>query len=54
MRQDDARVILASPELRQMMETVEAQQKQFDEINSEQLLPGNSAKNTGAKTKRLQ
>jgi tripartite motif-containing protein 23 len=39
IRQDDARVILAASEIRQMIETVEAQQKQFAEINNEQLLP---------------
>ena len=40
IKQDDARVILAAPEIRQMLETVEGQQKQFaDMSNHDQLFP---------------
>ena len=51
IRQDDARVILAASEIRQMIETVEAQQKQFAEINNEQLLPDASIPITFTKGK---
>ena len=33
IKQDDARVILALPEIKQMIETVESQQKQFSEVS---------------------
>lgn len=52
IRQDDARVILAASEIRQMIETVEAQQKQFAEINNEQLLPDASIPITFTKGKK--
>ena len=53
IRQDDARVILASPEMRQMMETVENQQKQFAESNNyEQILPDASIPITFTKDNR--
>ena len=53
IRQDDARVILASPEMRQMMETVENQQKQFAESNNEQVLPDASIPITFTKDNRV-
>ena len=53
IRQDDARVILASPEMRQMMETVENQQKQFAESNNEQILPDASIPITFTKDNRV-
>ena len=33
IKQDDARVILAVSEIKQMIETVETQQKQFSEVS---------------------
>ena len=53
IRQDDARVIIAVPEIRQMMESVESQQKQFTEINNEQLLPDASIPITFTKDNRV-
>ena len=53
IKQDDARVILAAAEMRQMMETVETQQKQFAEINNESLIPDASIPITFTKDNRV-
>ena len=53
IKQDDARVICAAAEMRQMMETVETQQKQFAEINNETLIPDASIPITFTKDNRV-
>lgn len=53
VKQDDARVILAAPEIRHMLDTVETQQKQFSEINSDQLFPDASIPITFTKDNRV-
>ena len=53
IKQDDARVICAAAEMRQMMETVETQQKQFAEIDNETLIPDASIPITFTKDNRV-
>jgi len=53
IKQDDARVILAVSEIKQMIETVETQQKQFSEVSNEQLIPDASIPITFTKDNRV-
>jgi len=53
IKQDDARVILAVSEIKEMIETVETQQKQFSEVSNEQLIPDASIPITFTKDNRV-
>ena len=41
-RQDDARVLLAAAEIKEMLKTVETQRQQFAALHGDQLLPDGS------------
>jgi hypothetical protein len=51
-RQDDARVILAAAEIRQMLDTIEMQQQQFAGVGNEHLFPDASIPITFTKVHR--
>ena len=41
-RQDDARVLLAAAEIKEMLKSIEAQRQQFANLHGDQLLPDGS------------